>query len=611
MVANKTAIHEQPQKVGGGEIAQPNPEEMADIKMVKGFLEEGKRVREPFDKNWDKWKGMEEGEQYRMKMPSYRASIPFNILKSTIQTQIPILTDARPKIDVVEKTPEDFAFAEDLSMLINHWWETYSMDLTLIDWITDSMILSGGIIKVVWDQSLNDGLGDTKAELLDPRDVFINENCYDFTKDRGCKWVVHKTTKTVGELKLKYPKKKDEIRADTNEDQDTLESVTKKGEAVLVSPIDRKSTLSDMPTQGVNESAVVEVAEAWVDDQTLIEVELEDEEGNLKPALKKKFPNGKVITILPKQNVRLFAGNNPYKDAEFPFVKFVNIRKPRQFWGEGEVGNLEKLQMAINRVGNMIMDYMNFTGNPIWFVHSGSGVNPNKITNQMGLVITWSGDAHMRPVRDIPPPLPAYYFQFFDQLIRFVENTSGTQDISQGRRPEGITAAEALATLQEAANTRIRLKERNLETALERLTKLVVSRTLQFTREPKKVKITNTPGWPKFFEFTLKDVEDGKIQVDRQEFNMDESKRQFVKAENGFFQGTPTKGLFDIQVRSGTSLPAQKAQRGNMAFRLREGGDISREGLYELIDLPEKEKELKRVEEEQEKLAAQAPVEGV
>ncbi|MCP4646509.1 MAG: hypothetical protein GY852_02085 [bacterium] len=185
------------------------------------------------------------------------------------------------------------------------------------------------------------------------------------------------------------------------------------------------------------------------------------------------------------------------------------------------------------------------------------------------------------------------------------------QDISQGRRPQGVTAAEALETLQESANTRIRLKERNLETALERLTKLVTSRMLQFVRTPRVVKITGKEGWPEMFEFTMKDViteEGDRIQVDKQPFTFDPEAKKFNKGE--FQQGEPTKGLFDIKVNAGTSLPFQKAQRGNLALRLRENQDLSREGLFSALDWPEKEEELRRLEKEDERRMQQEQAQG-
>lgn len=589
----------------------PNPEvvpnqskgSIADVQLVQKLLSEGRTARRNFDKDWEKYRAYEKGNQWdKSKRPEYRASIPFNIIRSAIQTQIPILTDSRPTFTLSGKQPNDHKFAEALNDYVESWWRKNEMSLTIVDVLTDTMIPGTGILKVKWNQDLEEGLGDVDVELIDPEDIFVNSMARDFSQAKGCKFVVHKTRRTVGEMKRKFPKKAHLIKTDSDQQSDTLASRTFTGDVTLVSPIDQKPTIEQEPTRPTGkDDDVVEVAECWIFDETVKELKTTAEGKEEKKVFKKVYPNGKLITILTKQNVHLMTTENPYNDGEFPFVRFVNIQKPRQFWGEGEAEPLIEIQQAINKVGNLIMDYMNFTGNPVWMVHQQSGVNVNKLTNQMGLIIQWLGDAFMKPSREIPPPLPAYYFQFFDQLLRFAENITGTQEISQGRRPQGITAAEAMETLQEAAQTRLRLKERNLESSLGRLGRLIISRVMQFVREPRMTKITDKRGWPKYFEFNIVDVANNMVSYTRQDFAVNPKTGQTEQSE--LIEGEPTKGLFDIEVVSGSSLPFQKQQRGNVAFKLRDIGDIDREGLYDALEYPGKEEILRRMEEKEAEMA--------
>jgi len=482
------------------------------------------------------------------------------------------------------------------------------MSLTMVDFITDAMILSGGIGKVIWDKDLQDGLGDTKVEQIDPRDIYVNPGARDFSKAKGCRWVIQKSRRSVGELKRKFPKQAKNIRADSFRDEDKEKSKTYSGDIVLQSPVDVKPTVEQSPMQ-VTDDTVVDIMECWMFDDTVKEIELTTD-GEVQKAFKKVYPKGKLVTLLPKQNLELQCVENPYEDGELPYIRLVDTQKPRRFWGEGETEPLIEIQKAINKTANLIIDYMNFTGNPTWMVHKASGVKTNRLTNQMGLVISWLGEAHMKPVRDIPPHLPAYYFEFYQALIRFSESITGQQEVSQGRRPQGITAAEALETLQEAAQTRMRQKERNLEAFLQRMGMLIVSRTLQFVREPRMVKITGDSQWPEYFEFTLQDVEedengDKKLQMTSTPYDFNEETEEYTEGKTT--QTEPSKGLFDIEVTAGTSLPFQKAQRGNLALKLFDSQVIDDEELLGTLEWPNKEKVMQRNDEKikQQQQAAQ------
>jgi hypothetical protein len=243
------------------------------------------------------------------------------------------------------------------------------------------------------------------------------------------------------------------------------------------------------------------------------------------------------------------------------------------------------------------MDYSNFMGNPIWKTEAGNGVDPNRLTNQFGAVITTKDNKIDTVKREIPPPLPQYILEFYQFLIRMAEMESGVQEVSQGRRPKGVTAAQAIESLQEAAQTRIRLKERNLQNSLSQLGKQVISLMMQYYKEPRIARITGKGEWPEFFEFFVSDAEDGRMIFNQKKFVNDKEGRPIADNDQ-FTQSQPSKGIFDVKIQSGTALPHQKTQRANVAFKLREAGDLSREGLYDALDWPNAEEELKRLEEQ-------------
>jgi hypothetical protein len=461
------------------------------------------------------------------------------------------------------------------------------------------MIYDAGIVKITWDKELLDGIGDVKWDVIDPRDIYIPPQARDFDKD--CPWVIQLTKRSVGELKIMFPQHAQRIKPDS--EQKTTEEI--KGistDITIVSPIDKKTNnpSNPMPSQTTDDRALATVAECWLEDTSLEEYE---EENEVK--FKKRFPKGKVITVLPYQKLLLQAVENPYRHGKKPFVRFVDTLLPRKFWGEGEVKDLMGLQRIINKVLSIIIDYMNFMGNPIWKVGKGTGVDPNKLTNQIGLILEINEGKLGEVQRDIPPPLPQYIISFYDMMIRASETTSGSSEITQGRKPVGVTAASAIETIQEASQTRIRLKERNLQVSLSQAGRFVIALMMQYYTSPRVARITGKQIWPEYFEFYVEDLpEENKVKYTKKGYKFDETQNRYI--EDALVEGI-SKGVFDVKVLSGTSLPFAKAQRSNIAFKLFDSKVIDPEELLTTLEWPDKEKVLKRIQDAAAAAAQQQP----
>ncbi len=592
------------------------PEDSAEVKFVLARFDEGKEARKEFDKDWPTYREYYKGNTMKNRVSVGKANTGFNIIRSTIQSTIPILTDSRPGFGVLPREPGDYQFADNLSKVVEAIWENRSADHTLVEVLMDSLMLSAGICKVTWNTDLEDGLGDVDLQPLDPEDIFIPKQATDF--DKNCGWVLHRTRKKLGQIRRQFPDKADQIHADTNADTDKQKSKVFEGDVQLVSPVDTKSRIQPPYTPRPGDDDIVEVYECWVDADAIEEFEAMFEPGEEQPTgYKRKYPNGKLITILPQQRVLLQCVENPYKDGKKPFVRFVDAIIPRQFWGEGEAEPLMDLQKMINKVLSTIMDYMNITGNPVWFNPTSSGVDSTQITNAMGQVISYTPGANgEKPERDIPPPLPTYYFEFLQNLFKIADTISGIQDITQGRKPIGVTAAQAIDTLQEAAQTRIRLKERNNNTSLGQLGKLMVSRVLQFYSTPRVIKITGNSEWPEFMQFHVQEVLDanehptGQVQSvsTMQTMNRDPMSGKPM----GYAAGTPqvsppSKGMFDIKIQSGTAMPTAKAQQGNLAIKLYEMQPplVDQEAVLETVDFPKYQEVMMRMQERAQQQAQQ------
>jgi hypothetical protein len=324
--------------------------------------------------------------------------------------------------------------------------------------------------------------------------------------------------KTVGWLKKKFPDKSDRIKSDSYSQSVQEGKTIDKSAIQLVSPIDKKSfnvPSPDMYHQDTRQTA--EVWECWMQSEDIEQIEITEEQAQLVgvdptgPVYGKKYPNGRLITILPSQKLLLQDIESPYKHARHPYVRFVDQQLPRSFWGEGEVKCLMPQQRIINKVLSNIIDYNNLMANPVWITEQGNSIDPDRLTNQIAAVLQVGAGKSGTIKRDIPPAAQAGSIELLQYLMRGAETISGSSEVTQGRRPVGITAAQAIESLQEAAQTRIRLKERNMNSSLTQMAYQVIQLIFQYYTVPRIIRLNPAAGeqWPRFFEFFVEHNSDG------------------------------------------------------------------------------------------------------
>ena len=563
-----------------GAFVQTIEQEDLIRKAIK-LLNEGKEARKKYDKDWNEFQDFYDGNQWRQKRASYKSSPVINLVYPVIETSIPILTDGAPSFSASPSDPSDYDFADTISKMIDSFWQNYAMHYTDVEALYDSHILGTAIAKVTFDKTLDDGIGDVKINILNPREIYVPKNAIDF--DKNCDWVIHLVNKDVDYIKGMFPEYKNILVSDNKANENP-----KNMNGGVVSPVDQKDK-NPPSDSGTPEENTIQILELWIRDKTL--EQLNDETG--KQISKKKFPNGRLVVIALSQKIVLQDLENPYEHAMWPFVKLNNYIRQRSFWGRGEAEPLIELNKGMNKTTANILDYMNFCGNPVWINGADTGIDSDKITNQVGLILR--PNAGTRLDRLIPPPLPSYNFEFQKFWKDYSDTISGVFDITQGRRPEGITAASAITTLQEAAQTRIRLKDRNHSVFLQKLGKQVVFLMLQYYTAPKVLRITGKENWQDVFEFHVSKTEDGKKILNKRKYIYDEASKTYNKENN--VQQKEMKGIFDIIVQSGTAMPYNKANKINTAFKLFELGVIDKEALLEATDFPNAEEITRRMQE--------------
>lgn len=596
--------------------------EQTIVKRVNEMLGKAKKFRKRYDKDWhDNYEFVMGGKQWPVERARWRFNEAVNLAWSAIMTEIGIQTDAKPKFEFMSQEATDEPFMEVLRSINDRNWEKYGWNNIVQSAMFDSKLYHVGHALVEWDPYLDNGLGDVSIKMLDPYYCYWDPIAQDVNTGKRARYFIYAEPVPVSELKDRYPDKADKIKADV----DFLSKDSNGGanSSRVYTNYDPYSP-SRLPSGGNKQSEMYGGEEmtmlirAWLRDESLEEVEedcshegSEDEVAEQKKEyiLRKKYPTGRYIEIA--SNTLLRDGPpgveingewvpylDPYCADHFPIVKVVNYSYSREYAGENEVTHIKGPQKIVNYIWSYILDSFRMMANPKIVISTSSGIDPDLITNEPGLKIETND---MNGFRQEPgQAIASGSFDLLTQAETFLDKIQGLQDVSRGAEQAGVNSGIMLEGYIEAAQTRPRLKNRNLESFLQGLGQLVCARYLQFYDKPRTFRITNKDGFPEYIEFYMPEIiENGRIaKVVRLKTD---GSGQIISQD---VQNMEVKGVPDIKITSGSALPFAKAQKADTALKYLNAGAIDQEEMLKVVDWPNWEQVIKRMKE------AAVPAEG-
>lgn len=589
-----------PEEQGEGDTYEPTPEERKAIKLVNTLFEKSKDFRKQYDGKWMDFYKMFRGRQWKYARPTYRHQEVINKIFRIIQDLVPLQTDVRPRFEFLPREPADRELAEVLNKVAEADWDNNLWGDTLLEVIYDANIYGTAITEMTWDPKANFGLGGIQYATLDPFNVFPDPDSCSVNKKSD--FFITAVARNVMKVKRENPEVAKYLKADLLEIMQGLRQDLSP-ERFRV-PMDNKTLLTGSPeTRNVSKMDQVLEIIAYVGPDFL-EDEIEEikamepgEDGEDQEVFyqKKKWPNGRCIKIA--NEVLLKDDHNQYEDGEFPYSRYTNYVLPREFWGVSEVEQLEGPQNIFNKVYSFALDVLTFTGNPIWLFPTQAGVNYKGFTDRPGAVIPYDGDRP--PQRVEGTQLQPYVMNLANEIDRWMNDTSGSQDVSRGVKPTGITAARAIEALQETSLTRIRQKQRILDRYLQDVGKQYLSRVFQYYTAPRVFRLTNDDKSQQFFKFNVERDEEGRMSALLQPLTED------GLVDPDHIRRFNIVGDFDVKVVTGSDLPFAKAERDTEVLNLFDRGIIDEEEVLNRMEYPNKEALLERLAARRE-AAAQA-----
>lgn len=618
------AEHQAPDNADGGKPGyNPPPEEKKVLQLVDRLYSKAKKYRKRYDQKWIDFYKMFRGRQWKEVRPAYRHSEVLNLVFQTIESMVPTMTDSRPKLEFIPEHPDMFELADILNKVAENDWVHNNWLYVLTEILFDSHFYGTSFGRIGFDPKAAMGLGNIEFESEDPFYCFPDPAARDVNEKR-CRYFIHAEPTPIEEVKKQYPDKAQFIMADVLDfaqgDKADIYQV------MFKSPVDSK-LIVEGPSgyDSIAKNQTLKITCYFKDDSFEEEEQIEmshDSEGVMGvPAIgtgntpapgasgektyvqKLKYPTGRKIVVAGGV---LLEDGPMNEDGLIPYVKMVNYILPREFWGMGEVEQLEGPQKTMNKLISFSLDVMTLMGNPIWVVDSTkSGIDTDNLFNKPGLVVETDD---MEAVRREPGvELQPFIMQMMDKYSKWIDGISGQTDLSRGAEPDDVTAASAIEDLQEAQQTRLRLKSRNVDRFLQQMGELYIHRVFQDYSVPRMMRVTNDAGVEDFFQFHVESLDqypDGHAKAGQPAVNAlgepSPIKMAHVTRTDPQTKLLQTKsyeitGRFDIRVATGSTLPFAKAEKMNQSITLFKLGVIDDEELLKNIDYPNWEAVLQRV----------------
>lgn len=234
-----------------------------------------------------------------------------------------------------------------------------------------------------------------------------------------------------------------------------------------------------------------------------------------------KYANDKVLYA--SENESEYNTIGYYEHGKYPFVFDTLFPEEGTPVGFGYVDIMKNCQMYIDRLDKATLENALALASPRWFANEGAGINEEEFFDMTKKIVHVKGTISQDTIYQMPvQSMPGIYLNLLQNKVDELKETSGNRDFSQGATSSGVTAASAIAALQEAGSKMSRDMLKASYRAFAQECYLVIELIRQFYDEPRCFRITGERGENQF-EY----IDNGELkpQGQEKEFGVDIGER--------------------------------------------------------------------------------------
>ena len=213
-----------------------------------------------------------------------------------------------------------------------------------------------------------------------------------------------------------------------------------------------------------------------------------------------KFCNGEVIYA--SENDEAYADRGYYDHGKYPFVFDTLFPTQSTPAGFGYIDIMKSPQLYIDKLNQSILENAVISSKKRYFARRNGSINIDEFLDFSNPIVNVEGGVGEDDIREITnAPLSESYINILQLKIEELKETSGNRDFSQGGTSAGVTAASAIAALQEAGSKLSRDMIKSSYRAFSSMNYIILELIRQFYDTPREFRITGEVGEQNFITF--------------------------------------------------------------------------------------------------------------
>ena len=424
--------------------------------------------------------------------------------------------DNYPSPNILPREEMDKFTAKTLSSVIPVVLDQADFEQTYSDAWQYKLKTGTGVYGIFWDGEKLNGLGDISIKQCDLLNLFWEPGIKDIQKSRHFFSVELMDNEL---LEQQYPQLKDKLGSSTLTVSqyvydDTVDTTT-------------KSAVIDWYYKKKNGSKDVLHYCKYVNDVVLFATENEPQ----------NYPNGL------------------YDHAMYPYVFDTLFTEEGTPCGFGYVDVGKSAQEYIDRLNQAIIQNALANARPRHFIRKDGAVNEEEFADITKDFIHVDGNLGQDSIIPVQTnPLGNIYMEVMNQKIDELKEVTGNRDINTGGSSSGVTAASAIAAMQEAGSKLSRDHIKASYRAFRSVVLMIIELIRQFYDAPRFFRVLGQGGEETFIMFSNIDIQ-----------------MQNMEAQMGM-EATHRMPLFDVEITAQKSSPYSKMAQNELALQFYSAG---------------------------------------